>query len=171
MAEIETIVALLKENNLKLEGLNTSFMALHSDLTTFKGEVSTALTDTNGKLKGNNEVLTLKIDQLSKDLKNITSNLGDQIQINHDDILRNKNTIANLYELDRAATKRNDDAHTELIKGLDEKMSNCSSDSGAEMKEIRDIAKDSQTKINILFGISGGLGLAVIAGLIDFFTK
>lgn len=175
---IDTIVKLLEGTNLKLEGLNSSFMSLHNDLTTFKGDVKASLIDTNGKLKGSHELLSNKLDQFSTDIKRIDKTLGDQIQINHDEILRNKNTIAALYELDRTATKRNDDAHTELIKGIEEKMTHCTTDNRDELKDLEDkldaigdITKENRTKTGILFAISGVLGSAIIYGLIEFFTK
>lgn len=174
MSEIQVIVDLLTENNKKLEGLNQSFITLHSDLTNFKGEMTTALTDTNGRLKGSNELLNLKIGQMNDNLKNIEKTLSDQIQINHGEILRNKNTISSLYELDRTATKRNDDANALVKTEMMEEFSAFSIKSQEsrekiqqEVKIVSDNATSSNVKINILFGITGAMALAIFVELIS----
>lgn len=163
---IETIVKLLEGTNAKLEGLNSSFMSLHNDLTTFKGDVKASLIDTNGKLKGSHELLSNKIDQLSIDIKRIDKVLGDQIQVNHDEILRNKNTIASLYELDRTATKRNDDAHAELIKGIHAEMNESAMEVESIVKKNTETIIESKLKINIIWGMLTVIATALVYSII-----
>jgi len=125
MADIDTIVSLLKDNNKQLEAMNDKLGALHNDFEKLKGEVNKSLAETNGKLKGNHELLTQKIESMIE-----SSNL-------HDEILENKIT-------------NNADDIT-ILKG-----------------SLKDV-ESNKVKINILFGASGAMALAIVIELISRF--
>jgi predicted nucleic acid-binding Zn-ribbon protein len=78
MTEIDRIITLLQGNNEKLEEMNKSLTKLHTEMAEFKGEINKSLAETNGKLKGNHELLKQKFESMIE-----SSTL-------HDEILENK---------------------------------------------------------------------------------
>lgn len=85
-SDIVIITTLLKD-------MNKSLQDLHTDFGDFKGEIRASLTDTNGKLKGNHELVILKIESVvvASDLHNEI--LQNKINNNTDDITTIKENL------------------------------------------------------------------------------
>jgi hypothetical protein len=86
MSEIGTITALLQD-------MNKSLGDLHKDFGDFKGEVRASLTDTNGKLKGNHELIMQKIDSIVTESSLHDEILENKIENNTDDITTIKEAL------------------------------------------------------------------------------
>lgn len=132
-----------------LEILQQAVSALHTDLSNFKIDIS-------GKVKGNQELITQKIESIKTESVLKQQLLEEQIKNNKTEIFNNKGRISEIYQLDRDSTKRNDDANAKIIEDLDSKFEEFFSKISPKLDQIN----ENKIKINILFG---GVGAVLIA--------
>lgn len=110
--EIDLVVEQLKE-------LNTNMKSLQTEFSEFKTEVRTGLTETNGKLKGNFELMDKSIKHLEKQNDTQHDAIGNKVQSVTDTLAGHKTQIDRLYDLDRDRTKREDEIKSAVIEKCD----------------------------------------------------
>lgn len=169
----------------------TMLNKIDKDLSVFKANMSEALRDTNGKLKGNHELLILKLDAHEKQNELQIQNITTEVRSIGKEVERNKDSISNLYDKYRENAKNSDDKDSYLLQKVDEKVTgfverlekrmnnieSCSQDMKKHI-EVNDATNQAQKKMIIgmfvLFGpfvITGVISAIVLYGKLQYILE